>query len=212
MRRTSFRRIQRAFGSTDLRLCPVAAKYRIRLPRSFTRRSLRAFAFPLLFAFLCGSARAETGREAWLRYAPLSAAAKQKYEYIPKAIVVLDHSPLASSAGQELVRGLSTMLGRPFSVDSKIFGLPGFVIGTSRSWNQSSPDLHPLRELREDGFWLKSARVESACLFTIIGENERGALYGVYALLSKIARGEDISALNEVQNPSPKIRWVDQWD
>jgi len=212
MRLTSFRRIQRAFGSTDLSLCPVAAKYRIRLPRSFARRSLRAFAFPLLFAFLCGSARAETGREAWLRYAPLSAAAKQKYEYIPKVIVVLDRSPLASSAGQELVRGLSTMLGRPFSVDSKIFGLPGFVIGTSRSWNQSSPDLHPLRELREDGFWLKSARVESACLFTIIGENERGALYGVYALLSKIARGEDISALNEVQNPGPKIRWVDQWD
>src|SRR5262249_16780558 len=42
--------------------------------------------------------------------------------------------------------------------------------------------------------------------------NERGVLYGVFALLSKIARGEDISTLNEVQNPSAKIRWVDQWD
>ena len=171
-------------------------------------------AIPLLVAVLavCG-ANAETGREAWLRHAPLSAAAREKYEGIPNEIFILDRTPLTLSAGQELTRGLSAMLGRKFSIGSWLFGLAGFEIRTARTWNLRSHRPPQLKELREDGYWLKSTRVESVgTLFSIVGENDHGVLYGVYALLSKIARGEDVSALNEVQNPSAKIRWVDQWD
>src|SRR5262249_25578260 len=35
---------------------------------------------------------------------------------------------------------------------------------------------------------------------------------GVFALLSRIARGQSLAHLNEVQQPSAPIRWVDQWD
>jgi alpha-glucuronidase len=46
----------------------------------------------------------------------------------------------------------------------------------------------------------------------IEGGSDRGVLYGVFALISKMARGENIAMVNEVQNPSAQIRWVDQWD
>src|SRR5262249_52638109 len=41
---------------------------------------------------------------------------------------------------------------------------------------------------------------------------DRGLLYGVFALLSKIASGENISALDEVQQPYAPLRWINQWD
>ena len=46
----------------------------------------------------------------------------------------------------------------------------------------------------------------------IAGLTDRGVLYGVFALLSKIARGENVSPLGEVQQPFVAMRWVDQWD
>ena len=44
------------------------------------------------------------------------------------------------------------------------------------------------------------------------GATDRGVLYGVFALLSKMARGESLDAINEVQEPYAPIRWVNQWD
>jgi alpha-glucuronidase len=35
---------------------------------------------------------------------------------------------------------------------------------------------------------------------------------GVFAFLSKVARGENIAALDEVNQPLVPTRWVDQWD
>ena len=46
----------------------------------------------------------------------------------------------------------------------------------------------------------------------VAGSTERGVLYGVFALLSKIARNENIADVNEVQQPYAPIRWVNQWD
>ena len=46
----------------------------------------------------------------------------------------------------------------------------------------------------------------------ITAASDRGVLYGVFALLSKIARGESIAAIDEVQQPYAPIRWVNQWD
>ena len=46
----------------------------------------------------------------------------------------------------------------------------------------------------------------------ITGATDRAVLYGAFALLRKIAQGESVSALNEVQVPSAPVRWVNQWD
>ena len=43
-------------------------------------------------------------------------------------------------------------------------------------------------------------------------KTDRGVLYGVFAFLSKIARGEPLDALTEASNPANTIRMIDQWD
>ncbi len=49
------------------------------------------------------------------------------------------------------------------------------------------------------------------CLI-VAAVTERGVLYGVFALLNKIARHEPLTSLNEFQQPSAPLRWIDQWD
>src|SRR6185437_2959325 len=78
------------------------------------RLSLR---LPLVLSLiaLTGSAMAESGEAGWLRYAPLPNA--QQYRDIPSKIIVGGKSPIESSAARELQRGLSSMLGRSFTIE-----------------------------------------------------------------------------------------------
>jgi len=46
----------------------------------------------------------------------------------------------------------------------------------------------------------------------ITAANDRGVLYGVFALLRKVARGENIASIDNLQQPYATIRWVNQWD
>lgn len=172
------------------------------------RRILALAGLSVLFpSFL----RAETGREAWLRYAPPPPAARQKYQQLPSNLVILGDSPLLTNARQELTRGLRAMLGRNMRERSDQRG-PAIVLGSARSLRSAIPDLSVPEALHDDGFWLNMQPRRGAPRLIIAGGNDRGVLYGAFAFLSKIARGEDVSALSEVQNPGAKVRWVDQWD
>ncbi len=46
----------------------------------------------------------------------------------------------------------------------------------------------------------------------VTGGDDRGVLYGVFALLSKIARHESLANIDETQQPSAPVRWVNDWD
>ena len=70
---------------------------------------------PLLLSALAAIAQAETGAEGWLRYAPIPNAAAT-YANLPSRIVVLGNTPTDQAAATELQRGLTSMLGRPFTI------------------------------------------------------------------------------------------------
>src|ERR1700675_275346 len=122
---------------------------------SILRLSCVAFCCALLLlAFVANDARAETGAEAWLRYAPLEKLAAQMYSDLPATVVVLGDSPVLNSAKVELLRGVSGMLGRNLR---EVKGLPkesAIVIGTLSALRATSPNLLENAELREDGFTL----------------------------------------------------------
>src|ERR1039458_2487592 len=73
------------------------------------------------------------------------------------------------------------------------------------------PELHLPRDLRSDGYWLKTAKIRGSECLLITASTDRGVLYGVFALLSKIARAESLAAIDEEQQPYAPIRWVNQW-
>ncbi len=155
---------------------------------------------------------AETGAEAWLRYSALGPQAAKSYDRLPARTVALGDSAVVRTAQQELTRGVAQMLGRTLSAGAGSPSENSVILGTLAELHSLTPTLNPPQELRADGYWLKSSRVRGFDCLVVTASTDRGVLYGVFALLSKIARAESIAALAEVQQPYAPIRWVNQWD
>jgi alpha-glucuronidase len=142
-----------------------------------------------LALFLAFGLHAETGRDAWLRYAPLD-----KPPALPAVVVVNGDSPVLMSARDELIRGVRGMTGRTLRIESGTPNEPAIVIGTGN--------------LAPDAYTLKISGGNTL----ITGGGDRGALYGTFAYLRKIALGEPLGELNETQTPRVPVRWVNEWN
>jgi alpha-glucuronidase len=157
-------------------------------------------------------ARAENGADGWLRYARLSPQEKLRYASLPGEVVLLGSSAAALSARDELIRGLAGMLDKDIRANATVPPAPAIIIGTSAQFRTALPTLHLPDNLGPGGFWLSEAGVRGKDDVLIAGGDGNGALYGVFALLNRIALGETISHLNVSERPYAPFRWVDQWD
>jgi len=155
---------------------------------------------------------AETGAEAWLRYARLDMHTADQYDTFPSIVVVLGDSVILNSSRQELIRGISGTLGKTLRLENQLPQEPAIFLGTISAVQKAIPELHPPANLGQDGFWLTNTHIHGKNCLVITATNDRGVLYGVFSLLSKIARAESLANLNESQQPYAPIRWVNQWD
>ena len=167
--------------------------------------------FAVLLLFACAGL-AESGEDAWLRYVPLDPLVASRYASMPTALVTLGHSAVSQSAQAELQRGIRGMLGRSLRVNAGPPAEPAIIAGTVEQLRAIDAGFDPHREVQADAFALISTRIKGQNALIITGATDRSVLYGAFALLRKIAQGESISALNEVQVPSAPVRWVNQWD
>jgi alpha-glucuronidase len=154
-------------------------------------------------AIVSSTCRAEDGHEGWLRYAPLDASAAKTYALLPHAVRVEGNSVVLRSAREELSRGMRGILGitlvtQPANGSAQSHA-PAIVLATDKN---PGPESFRLRWSGTGG--------EASLLVT--GGDDRGVLYGVFALLSKIARGESLANIDETQQPSAPVRWVNDWD
>src|ERR1035441_4734042 len=140
---------------------------------------------------------AETGADAWLRHAPLDEASARQYRAsLPAAVATFTATPVAQSAQGELLRGIRGMLGRTLRVERGLPKESAFLLGTLADLKHVAPQLHLEADLPPDAYWLTTA----SSYIVITASNDRGVLYGTFALLRKIALGEPIAALNEKQS------------
>ena len=161
---------------------------------------------------LHGFGSAEDGSQAWLRYAPLSEQEAHRYASLPASTVVLGNSVVLEIAHGELIRGVKGMLGTTLRTLSSPSEQPAIVLATFDQLQKESAGLTPPQKLGRDGFWLTHSKLRHADCVVIASPNERGVLYGVFALLRKISLGEDVNNLNDIQQPYVPLRWVNQWD
>ncbi len=170
--------------------------------------------FCLLFTLLiAGSLQAETGYEAWLRYAALEApAARQYHEVVPATLTTVGDSVMIESAKSELLRGIGGMLGRTLRVEPQLPAEGAILLGTLADIRRAAPRVPLDGTLPPEGFRLRSVSVDGHRLLIIAGGDDRGVLYGAFALLRKIATGQSIADLDEQQAPSAPIRWLNLWD
>ena len=173
---------------------------------------MRYFILAMFVLAVPGRLAAETGSAAWLRYAPVEAAVRGRYSALPAHVVTVGDSIVLKTARAELVRGVQGMLGRTLRAEAELPQQSAFVLGTFANLAPILPGVGFPAHLREDGFVLKAWRLHGFPSLLIAAPSERGVLYGVFALLSKIARQQNIAALDEVQEPAAPLRWVNQWD
>lgn len=178
------------------------------------KRALLTLSFVAVFSIAIALPSAAQGwQSAWLRYAPLPGnAAAHVRSPLPARLVTLGDSPILESAQRELVRGLHSMLGETLQVERGVGAENAFVLGTMHDLHRVIPTLKAPSDLHDDGFWLTTTNVRKTRYFVIAATNHRGVLYGVFALLGKIARLENVAAINAVDQPVNRIRAVDEWD
>ena len=155
----------------------------------------------------------EDGHEAWLRYAPIqNGAARERLAASPAVVVRLDESPVSTVAQQEMIRGIRGMLGQTLRAETRLPDESAIVLGTYAAFEKANPGLRPAPTLKPDGYWLKSMPIHGHPSLLVAASNDRGVLYGTFAVLRKIALGESVTALDEREEPSAPVRWVNQWD
>lgn len=167
-------------------------------------RSLLPFLVPLV-----AQATAEDGLAAWLRYAPI-ADASSYVDKIPPAVVALNatESSPVHTAGVELEVGIKSIFGKDIAVSSQLLrNCSAVTVGTVSGYQEAGGRLSSPPDLKGDGFWLDTTGGN----VLILGQSERGALYGAFEYLSMLAQG-NFTVVAYVSNPNAPIRWINQWD
>lgn len=94
------------------------------------------------------------------------------------------------------------MLGRTLRIESRLPSEDAILLTTLSA---------PARR-SESAYMLRSAVAHGRRLIVVAGQDDRGVLYGVFALLRRIALHREIQNFNERSEPYAPVRWTNEWD
>jgi alpha-glucuronidase len=154
---------------------------------------------------------AATDADAWLRHTAFDPKTAKQYENLPSTIVVLGESPVLQNAAQELTSGIEKMTGRRLTPNSAV-SANSIILATVNQTKTLRPELGLPRGLGGDAYWITHAKIHGFECLVITSSAERGVLYGVFGLLRRVAQGQRLARVGDLQVPAAGIRWIDQWD
>ncbi len=168
----------------------------------------------LLLAGLLAPARAaaEDGYRLWLRYGPVEPARRARYAAAATALVGEAPSPTLRAARDELARGLEAMLGRPLPVEVGGARAGAILFGTPASSPAVARLNLPVGRLGDEGYLIRSVRVDGRPATVIAANSDRGVLYGAFALLRRIQTRQTLERLDLADAPKVKLRLLNHWD
>jgi alpha-glucuronidase len=151
---------------------------------------------------------AESGQKGWLCYAPLPSNSANNYT-LPSNIIALNTTKASPvyTASSEVQKGLQGIFGKKIDVTTGDCGSSSVVVGTVDDYTRLCKNIEQIPNLQGDGFWLNTIGDS----VHILGQSERGALYGAFEYLSMLAQ-RNFSQVAFATNPNAQIRWVNQWD
>jgi len=154
----------------------------------------------------------EDGYELWLRYRSLPAAAQAQMRAVSSAVFLGgDASPMLQAAAGELKRGVAQMSGREPALTQELRD-GALVLATPARLPAITALSLPLAGLGQEGYLLRSVRLEGHPVTLIAANSERGLLYGSFAWLRAAQTGADLAHLD--QRSAPRIQWrmLNHWD
>jgi alpha-glucuronidase len=178
---------------------------------SLLRRGLRLTVLVMPLLAVCRIAAQDAlgpGDPAWLAYRSIKIAGVFPGT-VPDTIVSLGKNALEASAAHELQLGWAGMLlYTPRIVTGTASGSPSAIIlGTQSEINAWQPS-RGSSQLPPESYHL----YRSGNHLIVEGADERGVLYGAFALLRLIAEEHPLANLNETSAPWASVRWTNEWD
>lgn len=165
-----------------------------------------------LGVWLGGPAYAQTADQAWLKYRGVGEGS------VPLKVRALGQSVAEETARGELERGLGMLARGGFEQRGSAFQ-GETVVGTLEEVRRAFPDLPAPHMLRPEGYWLYWAGStddlkgsEHATRLVVAGADDRGVVYGAFALLREVATSHATHGMNLVGAPAEAVRWVNEWD
>ncbi len=157
---------------------------------------------------VAASAALGSGDPAWLSYQPVKSALVFPGG-IPDTVVKLGNSVLEDSAARELALGWRGMLQRePRVIPTDNGDGRKVVLGTQEEIDAWRPHTAATKLLTPDAYRIYR---ENNTL-VIEGGDDRGVLYGTFALLREIAEQHSLANLDETSAPWAVVRWTNEWD
>ena len=157
---------------------------------------------------------AQTADQAWLRYSNHS-----DRMIIPLQMSALGSGALEQSAIAELKRSVADVAQGRLSARSKDAFAGKTVVGTVEEVRKAYPNVPVPTDLAPDEYWVysKESGRPADRVVIVAGGDERGALYGAFALLRLPATTEIDKMPNLSQHPlrsrpAMAIRWTNEWD
>jgi alpha-glucuronidase len=169
---------------------------------------------PLLLLLLLNPAWGadEDGYDLWLRYRPLDKAAQAPLRAHAKSIVFAGPpSATARAAVDELQRGLGGLLGKPPALGDKIQE-GAIVLATPASMPAISALGLQLDTLGNEGYLVRSTRMQGRKVTLIAANSDIGLLYGAFAWLRAVNTGASPAALDQRSAPRLQLRVLNHWD
>lgn len=177
------------------------------------RRTIAVMVLGLLPALLLPrAALAEDGYDLWLRYRPLAAADATALRPHATALVAPDATPTQIATRDELVRGLSGLLGTGMAKADTVTADGAIVVGTA----SSSPAIARLglktKGLGREGYLIRSVTIDGHPAIAIAANDDIGALHGAFHFLRLLQTGQPLAALDIREAPRTQLRMLNHWD
>ena len=157
---------------------------------------------------------AQTADQAWLRY-----ASNSPRMIIPLNIRALGSGAMEQSAVAELKRSVADVAGAKKNPQTSQVFAGETVVGTAAEVRKAYPNVPVPADLGAEEYWVgsKDSGRPNGRLLIVAGGDERGALYGAFALLrypatAGVANMQDLSQHPLRGKPAMNIRWTNEWD
>ncbi|MEV6129019.1 alpha-glucuronidase family glycosyl hydrolase [Streptomyces violaceusniger] len=158
---------------------------------------------------------AEDGYDLWLRYRRVEDPGQLgRYRAELGTLVWQGDGPLQRSAVEELVRGLTGLLGTRVAPRTSAPLHAALVVGTPTS----SPlirELVPaadLAELGDEGYVVRRVTRRGRDFTVVAAHADRGVLYGAFHLLRLVQTRRPLEHVDLTERPAAPLRMADHWD
>lgn len=122
-------------------------------------------------------------------------------------LVIQNESLLIHSAKQELLTGITSMIGIEPTISVENVVSHALVLG-SVDKGTFPIDVSKLNSLNDEAYVIQTVKNK----LYIVGKTEKGALYGAFHLLRLMQQGADLHQLDIVEAPFNQLRMINHWD